>query len=53
MVNEKGKTREETAYFISIKNENAFLYAEGVRSHWAIENTLHWVKDVRLNRMFL
>lgn len=48
IVKEQGKTREETAYFISSKNENAFFYAEGVRSHWAIENTLHWVKDVTL-----
>lgn len=44
----KGKTKEETAYFISSKNSNAFLYEEGVRSHWSIENSLHWVKDVTL-----
>ena len=44
----KGKTTEETAYFISSKNSNAFLYEEGIRSHWAIENSLHWVKDVTL-----
>ena len=48
IVKEKGKTREEMAYFISSKNENAFLYEEGVRSHWEIENSLHWVKDVTL-----
>jgi predicted transposase YbfD/YdcC len=44
----KGKTTEETAYFISSKNTNAFSYEEGVRGHWAIENSLHWVKDVTL-----
>lgn len=48
IVKEKTKTREETAYFISSKNENAFLYEEGIRSHWEIENSLHWVKDVTL-----
>ena len=44
----KGKITEETAYFISSKNSNALLYEQGVRSHWAIENSLHWVKDVTL-----
>lgn len=48
IVKEKTKRSEETAYFISSKNGNAFLYEEGVRSHWAIENSLHWVKDVTL-----
>jgi hypothetical protein len=48
VVIEKGKQREEMAYFISSRNGNAFLYEEGVRSHWQIENSLHWVKDVTL-----
>jgi len=48
IVKQKGKTSEEIAYFISSRNENAFLYAEGIRSHWEIENSLHWVKDVTL-----
>ncbi len=46
IVNCKGKTREEFAYFISSEKANAFLYAEGVRLHWEIENSLHFVKDV-------
>jgi predicted transposase YbfD/YdcC len=46
IVIEKGKRREEMAYFISSRNDNAFLYEEGIRSHWEIENSLHWVKDV-------
>ena len=48
MVKEKGKVSAETAYFISSRNGNAFLYEQGVRSHWEIENSLHWVKDVTL-----
>lgn len=48
IVIEKGVRREEMAYFISSRNENAMLYAEGIRSHWQIENSLHWVKDVTL-----
>ena len=46
IVKEKGILREEVAYFISSKNGNAFMYEEGIRSHWQIENSLHWVKDV-------
>lgn len=48
MVRDKGIVREEMAYFISSRAGNAFLYERGVRSHWAIENSLHWVKDVTL-----
>jgi predicted transposase YbfD/YdcC len=48
-VREKGKTSEETAYFISSRADgNASLYAYGTRTHWAIENGLHYVKDVTL-----
>jgi len=48
MVNKKGNKTEETAYFISSKQSNAFEYIEGIRLHWAIENSLHYVKDVTL-----
>ena len=40
--------REETAFFISSKQTNALHYCDGIRSHWEIENSLHWVKDVTL-----
>ncbi len=46
IVNDKGRTREEMAYFISSKQSNAFFYSEGIRLHWEIENSLHYVKDV-------
>lgn len=45
-VKEKGKESKETAYFISSIEVSALLYNVGIRSHWAIENSLHWVKDV-------
>jgi predicted transposase YbfD/YdcC len=48
IIKDKGVISKEMAYFISSRNENAFLYEQGVRSHWAIENSLHWVKDVTL-----
>ena len=46
MVKNKGKVSRETAYFISSINVSALLYNCGIRSHWGIENSLHWVKDV-------
>jgi predicted transposase YbfD/YdcC len=44
-VYEKDILREETRYFItSLTNTEAF--ARAVRSHWSIENNLHWCLDV-------
>jgi predicted transposase YbfD/YdcC len=46
----KGKTRTETAYYISnATQDSAEYFAEHIRSHWGIENRLHWVKDVIMN----
>ncbi len=46
IVKYKSQLREEQSYFISSRKSNAFLYAEGIRLHWEIENSLHYVKDV-------
>jgi predicted transposase YbfD/YdcC len=43
-----GKTKVETRYYISSLTDNAKLLGESVRSHWGIENSLHWVLDVAL-----
>jgi predicted transposase YbfD/YdcC len=43
-----GKTKVETRYYISSLMDNAKLLRESVRSHWGIENSLHWVLDVAL-----
>jgi predicted transposase YbfD/YdcC len=43
-----GKTTVETRYFISSLEDNAKKFANCVRSHWGIENSLHWVLDVAL-----
>lgn len=42
----KGKTKKETAYFISdLKPEiGAKYFYEGIRSHWQIES-FHYIKD--------
>lgn len=41
-------TTEEWVYFISSlpATTSAKVFADGIRSHWAIENSLHYVKDV-------
>lgn len=41
-----GKTKVETRYYISSLDNNAKLLGQSVRSHWAVENSLHWVLDV-------
>lgn len=41
--------QEDRYYISSIKYPNAKLLNSGIRSHWGIENKLHWVKDVILN----
>lgn len=45
-VNCKKRDYEETAFFISSIELSADKFNKGIRSHWAIENSLHWVKDV-------
>ena len=44
-VEEKGAVREETRCFITSVTD-AETFAKAVRSHWAVENSLHWVLDV-------
>lgn len=41
-----GKTTVETRYYISSLDNDAKLLGQSVRSHWGIENSLHWVLDV-------
>ncbi len=41
-----GKITRQTRYFISSLPKDAARFAHAVRSHWGIENRLHWVLDV-------
>lgn len=44
---ESGKRKsKETRYYISSKNFEVQDFADAVRGHWGIENSLHWVMDV-------
>ncbi len=42
----KDKTTKETRYFVSSHCLNAKETLYRIRSHWAVENSLHWVLDV-------
>lgn len=42
------KTTSEQRYFMSSLPANAKEIAQAIRSHWAIENSLHWVLDVTM-----
>jgi predicted transposase YbfD/YdcC len=45
-VKTKKKTRKEIAFYISsLKEKKAKIYHDGIRKHWSIENSLHYVKD--------
>ena len=41
-----GKTSVETRYFLSSLKLGVKQFANSVRGHWAIENTLHWCLDI-------
>jgi predicted transposase YbfD/YdcC len=43
----KDKVFKEIAYFISSlpSNTKAGTFNQGIRSHWSIENSLHYIKD--------
>lgn len=45
-VERDGKQSEEVRYFISSLPAKVKQFAEAVRGHWGIENSLHWVLDV-------
>ena len=42
----KDQVTTETRYYISSQKQNASFFLNAIRSHWGIENSLHWVLDV-------
>jgi len=42
----RGRTKTETRYYLSSLVSSAEEMLSAVRSHWGIENSLHWVLDV-------
>lgn len=45
----KMKTTEEIVFYACNNHYAANKFNKGIRGHWAIENRLHWVKDVVMN----
>jgi predicted transposase YbfD/YdcC len=43
-----GKSSLEYRYYISSATLTKARFAKAVRSHWAVENSLHWVLDVSM-----
>jgi len=41
-----GTTSDDTRFFISSRYTSGSRFAQAVRGHWGIENSLHWVLDV-------
>ena len=44
-----GKTSRETAYYLLSTKLSPERFSQVVRTHWRIENSLHWVLDVTMN----
>ena len=42
----KGRISTDCRYYLCSIDKNARQFAEAVRSHWEIENSVHWVLDV-------
>ena len=42
----KGESSHEKRYYISSLECNAEKFGHAVRSHWGIENSVHWVLDI-------
>src|SRR5215212_886746 len=48
-INGSGKVTAEVRYYLSSSKLPPTQLASAIRSHWAIENGLHWVLDVGFN----
>jgi len=44
--NSDKEDEKSTRYYISSLNNKAIDYQKNIRSHWGVENKLHWVLDV-------
>ncbi len=48
-IRESKKTTKEVRYYISSLDDTPEKILKSIRSHWAIENSLHWVLDMSFN----
>lgn len=42
----QGKSQQERRYFIISRTNDVYSFGHAVRTHWSIENNLHWMLDV-------
>jgi predicted transposase YbfD/YdcC len=49
VTHEKGVTSRHRRFYVASRALTAKQAAAAIRSHWAIENSLHWVLDVTFN----
>ena len=42
----QGKSQQERRYFIISRTNDVHTFGHAVRTHWSIENNLHWMLDV-------
>lgn len=49
IIERDGKETSEIRYYLSSLEPGVKRFAKAVRSHWSIENSLHWVLDVTYN----
>ncbi|GHU72949.1 hypothetical protein FACS189413_16750 [Bacteroidia bacterium] len=48
-IKSSGKEEKEVRIYITSSKETAQIIGSGARSHWGIENNLHWQLDVSFN----
>jgi predicted transposase YbfD/YdcC len=48
-IKSSGKEEKEVRLYITGSKKNAEVIGSGARSHWGIENNLHWQLDVSFN----
>jgi predicted transposase YbfD/YdcC len=42
----QGKSQQEIRYYIISRTNDVYTFGYAVRTHWSIENNLHWLLDV-------
>lgn len=48
-IKKKGEDQQDTRYYISSCGQDAESFNNDIRSHWSIENNLHWNLDILFN----
>jgi predicted transposase YbfD/YdcC len=45
----EGQAYRRVSYYLTSRVDTAVGFAAGIRTHWAVENGLHWTKDALMN----